>query len=310
VLPEFMDSARKAAEFLLDVIDLDSPGHWRMDDFTSKRDGYGFNYTIHMDVNISPLSGYGSKGAMLMELLLALRALKKMAELVSDASLASWAEGQALRLDRHIETYYRDRRFGSYTDEMRQRFTGINQYVAPRAALAGKVDELGIQRMIRSVMPRVGFSMAWRIEALFHLGHTSEALRDIRSAWGKMLDADSRTCWERLDLPEMNETHWYDALGSYCHGWTSGPAWQLPKWITGVRNVGMGFDRVVIQPRLDELTWAEATVPTPEGDIFVRAERAGQGMTVTVDLPLNITDCTLCWPDGHSEKITSGVYRA
>jgi hypothetical protein len=152
--------------------------------------------------------------------------------------------------------------------------------------------------------------MAWRIEALFHLGHTSEALRDIRSAWGKMLDADSRTCWERLDLPEMNETHWYDALGSYCHGWTSGPAWQLPKWITGVRNVGMGFDRVVIQPRLDELTWAEATVPTPEGDIFVRAERAGQGMTVTVDLPLNITDCTLCWPDGHSEKITSGVYRA
>ncbi len=308
-LPEFIDSARKTAEFLLDMTDLNSPGRWRIDEFASKRDGYGFNYTIHMDVNISPLSGYGSKGALLMEMLLALRALKRLAELVQDAALLNWADAQALRLDRHIETYYRDRRFGSYTDDVRQRFTSINQYVAPRAALAGKVDELGIQRMIRSVMPRVGFSIAWRIEALFHLGYTSEALRDIESAWGKMLDADSRTCWERLDVPEMNETHWYDALGSYCHGWSSGPAWQLPKWVAGVQNVGMGFDRVVISPRLAHLTWAEATVPTPHGEIFVRAERGNTGLTVTVDLPPEVRECTLCGPDGLSRQITaSGVY--
>ena len=151
--------------------------------------------------------------------------------------------------------------------------------------------------------------MAWRIEALFHLGYTAEALRDIYTAWGKMLDADSRTCWERLDLPEMNETHWYDALGSYCHGWSSGPAWQLPKWITGVQNVGMGFDRVVIRPRLAHLTWAEATVPTPNGEIFVRAEQGRTGLAVTVDLPPEVRECTLCGPDGHSQKITaSGVY--
>lgn len=308
VLPEFLDSARRAAEFLLDLVDFERPGHWRFDPYTRDRDAYGFNYTIHMDVNISPQTGYGSKGALLMELLAAVRALANLADMAGDEALSGWAMEQSQKLDCHIETYYRERRFGSYTDEVRQRFTGINQYVAPRAALVGKVDELGIQRMLRSVMPRVGFSMAWRLEAMFHLGYIDEALKDIRATWGKMLDQDSRTCWERLDVPEMNETHWYDAIGSYCHGWTSGPAWQLPKWITGVQAQGTGFRLVTVAPRLGDLTWAEATVPTPDGELFVRAERVPGGMTVTVDLPAAVQRCILRSPDGREQTVTSGVY--
>jgi hypothetical protein len=51
-------------------------------------------------------------------------------------------------------------------------------------------------------------------------------------------------------------------------------------------------------------------VPTPNGEIFVRAERTKNGLTVVIDLPAEVEDCTLFWPDGYSEKITvSGTYQ-
>ena len=73
-------------------------------------------------------------------------------------------------------------------------------------------------------------------------GLKKEALNDVRAAWGKMIDADSRTCWERLDLPINDATHYFDAKGSRCHGWTAGPAWLLPEWITGVHAEADGFE--------------------------------------------------------------------
>jgi hypothetical protein len=150
--------------------------------------------------------------------------------------------------------------------------------------------------------------MAWRIETEFMTGNTKEALRDIRSAWGKMLDYDSRTCWERLDVPEMNATHYYDAIGSFCHGWTSGPAWQLPAWVVGVKPLEDGFRSVEIAPNLDTLDYAEATVLTPHGEITARVERDIADIKLYLDLPQGIEHCTVKWADRTQTILGGGKY--
>lgn len=308
ILPEFIESAEKAAKFLLTLIDLEEPGNWYIDDYKAKRDDYGFNYTILIDCGMNPKSAFESKGAFLLDYYASLGALSRLAKIVNDEALSAWCEALAERLDAHITAHYREPLHGQFTDNKKQKFVNISQYVTPYAILAGKEDPIGLVRMMRSVMPCLGFSMAWRIETEFMTGNAKEALRDIRSAWGKMLDYDSRTCWERLDVPEMNATHYYDAIGSFCHGWTSGPTWQLPAWVVGVKPLEYGFKSIEIAPNLDTLDFAEATVPTPHGEMTARVERDGMDYTLYLDLPHGIKHCTVKWADRTQTILGGGKY--
>ena len=303
ILPEIVPSAVSAAKFLLSLIDLETPGKWYIDDYLSKRDSYGLNYTILTDCTMNPKNCFSSKGGLLLQYLASLRALSSLAAQTDDAVSAQWAKELAERLDAHIEEHYYTPVRGQYLDQKRQKFCDISQYTTPYAILAGKEDEIGMQRMMRAVMPALGFAMAWRIEASFMKGFTREALRDISSAWGKMLDADSRTCWERLDVPEMNATHYYDASGSFCHGWTSSPVWQLPAWIVGIRPEADGFRKITVAPNLDLLDFAEATVPTANGDITARVERDGKNTVLYLSLPASVEECTVKWDDDHTVTV-------
>ena len=299
ILPEIVPSAVSAAKFLLSLIDLETPGKWYIDDYLSKRDSYGLNYTILTDCTMNPKNCFSSKGGLLLQYLASLRALALLSDKIGDSASAEWAREIGSRLDAHIDEHYYNTQRGQYLDQKRQKFCDISQYTTPYAILAGKEDEIGMQRMMRSVMPALGFAMAWRIEASFIKGYAREALRDISSAWGKMLDADSRTCWERLDVPEMNATHYYDASGSFCHGWTSSPAWQLPAWIVGIRPTEDGFRKMTVSPNPDLLDFAEATVPTRDGDITARIERDGKHFVLYLSLPASVEECTVVWDEDH-----------
>jgi len=306
VLTELLPSAFDAAKFLLTLIDLETPGVWYIDDYAAKRDDKGFNYTILTDCTMNPKNSFSSKGALLLELLASFQSLSRLAEKAGESENAAWAKDMEIRLDEHIKTHYYDAVHGQYLDRKKQRFFDISQYPAPYAILAGKEDKIGMERALRSVMPALGFSMAWRVEAAFRLGYIKEALNDIQSAWGKMLDFDSRTCWERLDVPEMNATHYYDALGSFCHGWTSSPAWQLPAWVVGIRPEDDGFRKVTVAPNLHLLDFAEASVPTSHGDITARVEREGKREVLYMELPEGVEECRVQWDNGKTKILTGG----
>lgn len=306
ILSEIMESAENAAKFLLTLIDLETPGKWYIDDYKAKRDEYGFNYTILTDCTMNPKNCFESKGVFLLEYLMSLQSLSRLAKKSGNDALSAWSDALAARLDEHIHTHYYDAVHGQYLDNKRQKFCDISQYPAPVAVMAGKDDPIGMERMIRSVMPNLGFSMAWRIEAMFKKGFIHEAIRDISGAWGKMVDADSRTGWERLDVPEMNATHYYDATGSFCHGWMASPAFQLPQWIVGIKPAADGFRKIRIAPNLDTLTYAEASVPTAKGEIVARVEKAGKGYTLYLDLPKDVENCEIVWSEDHTETVLGG----
>ena len=59
----------------------------------------------------------------------------------------------------------------------------------------------------------------------------------------------------------------------------------LSEYVLGVRIAEPGCKKLIIFPALGDLEWAEGTVPTPYGDVFVRHERDGEGVRTCFRAP-------------------------
>ncbi len=68
---------------------------------------------------------------------------------------------------------------------------------------------------------------------------------------------------------------------SLCHGWASGVVSYAFENVLGVTIVEPGYRKVHIAPKLFGLDWVEGEVPTPMGNIHVRAE-AGKAPEITL----------------------------
>lgn len=300
ILPDFLPSAEAALKFMIGMSDLDSPGKWRIDahsaasDRPAIPDENGFTYLIEYDCTMNPATSVGSKGALLLGMLGSAKALAHLAKKGGNEELENWAILIEERFEKHIETYYKDPETGQYLDTVGQSISDTLQLAAIQAVLAGKKDLQGMKQLKRSVLPTWGYMLSWKPAVMFQEGEAKAALEIIRNAWGKMLDADSLTCWERLDYYERSRTHYYEAPVSMCHGWTAGPAWELPKWIAGIQCEEDGFAAVRVQPNLIDMDWAEATVPTPYGEIVSRIERWEDGQKLYLNIPEGIRRCTVC----------------
>ena len=138
----------------------------------------------------------------------------------------------------------------------------------------------------------------YMLEALAKGGRRAEALNIIREYWGAMLDVGATTFWEDFNLEWLENAGRIDELtpagkdslhgdrGAYCyegfrhslcHGWSSGPAPWLTRYVLGVTPASPGFAEVGFDPFLGDLDWAEGTVPTPRGVIRVRVEKNPDG---------------------------------
>ena len=134
------------------------------------------------------------------------------------------------------------------------------------------------------------------IYAMSQTGHTADTLRVLRGYWGAMLAQGATTCWEAYD-PNWPKSDFHANLYadgnhgyfvSLCHGWSSGPTSWLTERVLGVRPTGAGYRTAEIAPDLGDLAWAEGDVPTPQGLIHVRAEKAENGLAVQVTLPSGV----------------------
>ncbi len=112
--------------------------------------------------------------------------------------------------------------------------------------------------------------------ALAKLGAVDEITERVNSYWGGMLERGATTFWEAYD-PGQHGDAAYSFYGrpfgkSLCHAWSAGPAAFLPMGILGLEPLADGWRRFAVAPDLGTLTWAAATVPTPQGEIEVLVE--------------------------------------
>lgn len=91
---------------------------------------------------------------------------------------------------------------------------------------------------------------------------------------------------------------WYG--GTTCHGWSSTPTRDLVQHVLGVQPAAPGFAAVRVAPHLGHLEWAEATVPSPAGDIHVRAD----AVSLTIESPVPVV---AVW-QGRTVNLPAGVH--
>ncbi|MCD9020438.1 alpha-L-rhamnosidase C-terminal domain-containing protein [Cohnella silvisoli] len=160
----------------------------------------------------------------------------------------------------------------------------ILKYPSMFALRFGYLNESRIEAVKRNVMLNEAvqkittpYMRFYELEAMCELGEKQRVLREIREYWGGMLDLGATTFWEQFD-PELPAEAQYDMYGdkyrkSLCHAWGAAPLYLIGKYLIGVRPVGPGYSRYLLEPELGDLEWLEGTVPTPHGVISVYADK-------------------------------------
>ncbi|MDD2476695.1 MAG: alpha-L-rhamnosidase [Dysgonamonadaceae bacterium] len=138
----------------------------------------------------------------------------------------------------------------------------------------------------------------YMLEALAKDGKYNEAMDIISDYWGAMLDLGATTFWENFNYEERLKANRIDELpvqskydihadggnhcyiglrASLCHGWASGPTSWLTEHVLGFKVLEPGCKTVKIKPNLGNLKYAEGSLPTPFGEIYVRHTRLANG---------------------------------
>ncbi|MFL0564468.1 alpha-L-rhamnosidase C-terminal domain-containing protein [Microbacterium sp. 179-I 1D1 NHS] len=138
---------------------------------------------------------------------------------------------------------------------------------------AGEAPAAASRRLRSAPATRTPFITAYVLQALAEAGHPEEAVVRIRDLWGGMLDLGATTFWEEFAIPGLDHLEMYGRpFGkSLCHAWAAGPAYLLPQIVLGLRPIADGWASFAVDPRLGDLEWASAIVPTPRGVIEVLA---------------------------------------
>ena len=76
--------------------------------------------------------------------------------------------------------------------------------------------------------------------------------------WQSLVDNDLKTT---IEMPEPTR--------SDCHAWGAHPLFHFYATLAGIRPIAPAFSRVEVKPQLGNLSWLEATMPHPRGEIRV-----------------------------------------
>ena len=132
------------------------------------------------------------------------------------------------------------------------------------------------------------------LDAMEQSNSTADALKLIRTHWGKMLDSGTPTLWEN-GVHKIGKAG-FGGSASLCHGFSSAPAAFLQTAVLGVRPTEPGFASFSFAPLTPEIGFAQGRVPTPHGTIRCKWKYADGKFTAALYVPEN---CTASTPAGE-----------
>lgn len=140
------------------------------------------------------------------------------------------------------------------------------------------------------------FILYYLYEMAIQNGRKDYVFRDIRKRWTQMLSYGSGTCWEVF--PGFYEN---SRTRSYCHSWSSSPAYFMIRYLSGIRVLEPGFNKIVLEPLPENLDWARVKIPTPHGRIHFEWYRRRGKLELRLEIPEGIEYSV---PDEYWDKIT------
>lgn len=197
----------------------------------------------------------------------ALRKMALVAEAVDKPADEEEFKRKALRVEESIKKYAWNSKINLYDDCLgeipcehfsRQTNTlALEEDLMPNDKIRQTVKRLVSDQSLPMVI--TPYFNTFVAEALFKNGFGEEALSLLRRYWGGMLARGATTFWETFDPKTGRETA---AFGeSLAHGWSSGPAYLLPRWVLGVAPLLPGYQRFIVHPFLGNLSFASGKIP-------------------------------------------------
>ena len=132
------------------------------------------------------------------------------------------------------------------------------------------------------------YGAQYLLEALYQAGEADYALSLLTStsirSWGNMIyNVGSTMNLEAWDITYKSNLDWN-------HVWGAAPANIIPRYLMGVRPVLPGFQKMIIQPQIGSLKYAQITVPTIRGTVGVAVlENRSASYSLAVSIPANST---------------------
>ena len=158
--------------------------------------------------------------------------------------------------------------------------TIFSQHANVNAVLADMLPQAEAQALLkrvigdRSLIQCTMYYQFYIFRALQKTGLADLYLEQLEP-WRNMLAMGLTTFAER---PEPTR--------SDCHAWSAGPNYDMLATVCGIQPAQPGFRSVRIQPALGKLTWVNAAMPHPLGEIRIELKRKGAtGIEGQVALP-------------------------
>ena len=147
----------------------------------------------------------------------------------------------------------------------------FSQHANIMGVLSGAIDQKEAPQLIKRIMEDKDIAQAtyyyrfYLSRALVKAGLGDEYLGTL-TPWRNMIDMGLSTFAERPD-----------PVRSECHAWSASPIYEFLATVCGVESAKEGFSEVSITPRLGHLSYVNAKVPHPRGDICLNLRKSASG---------------------------------
>ena len=126
------------------------------------------------------------------------------------------------------------------------------------------------------------------LEDAFALGKSEWGFKLIRHYWGAMIQAGATSAWE---LFHPGDPLLAKRTVSKCHGYGVSPNAFIISELVGIRPAEPGMRMIYFNPLPGDVTWAKATIPTPNGTISVNWSLRPDGVfdaSLSATFPLEV----------------------
>lgn len=229
---------------------------------------------------------------------LTLERYAQMAALCGDEGEAAWASKTRQRLNVAFNAKYWNG--SAYSSKASGTPDDRAQGLAVVAGMAPEENYPAIRKQLSAVQYASPYMERHVLEALCVMGFPQDALERMRRRYRQMADSQYTTLWERFELATGTSNN---------HAWSGAPLIVLSRHIAGITPLKPRFAEFQVRPQLAGLEYVSTTVPTPAGQIAMRAARQGEGLSITLGVPAGTTarlllpeSYTDCRIDGKKEK--------
>lgn len=260
----------------------------------------GWNFTDWVPEWKNGIPPYGHEqpsGILNLHFALALLYKADLEAFFGEEMLATRDRETAMQLVESVLTYYWNEERGLIADALDQQH--FSEHAQCLAILTGLLPPDKEQRIIEGLLHDEHLSRMtiyfshYLFETLYKIGRMDAAF-DRLALWFELKANGFTTTFES---PEP--------CRSDCHAWGAHPIYHYYASILGIRPADGGFRHVRIAPALGPLTWAEGTMPHPDGDLTVSVRREGDALTANITLPPGITG-ELVW-GGKEYTLSAGT---